>query len=159
MPVNGKRRSFAKYAVACFTVAISPALSPLEVVCRSRWWNASQLLAWWESHGGEGSWKARFHPSHQKNHKPQGPVYTYGCSVCELCVVPAEPHITEDFLPTGICHCKKLFPKSCTIRGQLCKHSWWNWEAIGTTQWIIPLGAFMNPAQWLFTVLLIDQEC
>lgn len=60
---------------------------------------------------------------------------------------------------TGICHCKKLFPKSGTIRGQLCKHSWWNWEAIGTTQWIILLGPFMNPAQWLFTVSLIDQEC
>lgn len=60
---------------------------------------------------------------------------------------------------TGFCHCKKLFPKSGTIRGWLCKHSWWNWEAIGTTQWIILLGAFMNPAQWLFTVSLIDQEC
>lgn len=68
---NGKRRSFARYAVACFTVAISPSLSPLEVFCRSRWWNTSQLLAWWESHDGEGFEKWDFSPRIKKmrNHE------------------------------------------------------------------------------------------
>lgn len=56
-------------------------------------------------------------------------------------------------------YCKETFPKSSTIRDWLCKHSRWHWEAIGTRQWITLLQAFMNPAQCLFTVSLIDQEC